>query len=237
MTDPSDATKPRGSQTLDRGLQVLGLLRDNPDGLSVAEMVRVLHLPRTVLTRLVTTLEDESYVERTEARAYRLGPALIALGQAVRTDLAAVAGTILRDLAEQVGASVVLVVRHGDFGVVISVTEPTNRRLRLLFRLGSRHPLQQGAEGRAILAGNPARPGERLEVTEARRLGYAVSSGEILEGTWGLAAPVCGLSGRCDMSVGVIAAAAAVDLASTADLVIATAQRLAERVGTASGIR
>jgi DNA-binding IclR family transcriptional regulator len=219
----------QGSQTLGRGISILSTLRDSPDGLSVAELVRALGLPRAIVTRLITTLEEARYVERTGSRTYRLGPELIALGKAVRSDLREIAATVLRDLAEKVGATVVLVMRDGDHAVVISVVEPMHTDLRLSFRLGSRHLLPQGAEGMAILAGNPPAPGERKEVTEARRSGYAVSAGEILAGTWGLAVPLALVPGAATMSVGVICAQA-LDEASTAALVAGAAQELVERV-------
>jgi DNA-binding IclR family transcriptional regulator len=185
----------------------------------VAEIVRTLGFHRAVVTRLLATLEDERFVERTEARTYRLGPELVALGKAVRSDLRDTAAAVLRALAEQVGATVVLVVRNGEHAVVISVVEPLHTDLRLLFRLGSRHRLVQGAEGMAILAGNPPAPGERPEVTAGRERGYVISAGEILPGTWGLAAPVPSAAGRSEMSVGVISAQA-LDEQSTASAVL-----------------
>jgi DNA-binding IclR family transcriptional regulator len=220
----------QGSQTLARGINILGALRGAPEGLSVAELARALGLPRSIVTRLLTTLEDARYVERTGSRSYRLGPELIALGKAVRAELRDVAATVLRDLAEKLNATVVLVVRDGDHAVVISVVEPLGTDLRLSFRLGSRHLLHQGAEGMAILAGNPPLPGERPEVTEARRSGYAVSAGEILAGTWGLAVPVALVPGAATMSVGVICAQAR-DEASTAGLVAEAAGDLVARAG------
>jgi DNA-binding IclR family transcriptional regulator len=218
-----------GSQTLARGLSILGALRDAPEGLSVAELVRALGLPRAIVTRLLATLEQARYVERQGSRSYRLGPELIALGKAVRSDLREVAATVLRGLAETVGATAVLVVRDGEHAVVISVVEPMRTDLRLSFRLGSRHLLAQGAEGMAILAGNPPRRGERPEVAKARAAGYAVSAGEILAGTWGLAVPVGVPTGAATMSVGVIAAQA-LDEARTAALVGAAAAELVQRI-------
>jgi len=204
-------------------------LRDAPDGLSVAEIARALDLPRAIVTRLLVTLEEKRYVERMSSRSYRLGPELIALGKAVRSDLRDIAATVLRDLAEQVGATVVLVMRDGSHAVVISVVEPMNTDLRLSFRLGSRHLLHQGAEGMAILAGNPPVDGERREVTAARRTGYVVSAGEILPGTWGLAVPV-GAGDSCAMSIGVIAAQA-LDERMICQRVTDAANELASRVG------
>jgi DNA-binding IclR family transcriptional regulator len=228
LINDTTSTAARGAQTLARGLRILGVLRDAPDGLSVAELMRALDLHRAIVSRLLATLEDERYVERTESRRYRLGPELIALGKAVRSDLRDLASTVLRSLAEQVGATAVLVVRDGDHAVVISVVEPLHTDLRLLFRLGSRHLLSQGAEGMAILAGNPAAPGERLEVTQARQSGYVVTAGEIMPGTWGLAAPVR-TGRRCEMSIGVIAAQA-LDERATATSVLEATQDLADRL-------
>lgn len=222
----------RGSQTLARGLSILGALRDAPQGLSVAELVRLLGLHRPIVTRLLATLEDERYVERSGTRAYRLGPELIALGKAVRSDLRELALTTLHTLAEQIRATVVLVLRDRGQAVVISVVEPRDTDLRLSFRLGSRHALRQGAEGMAILAGNPAVRGERPEVADARRAGYAVSSGEIMPGTWGLAVPVHTGGERCEMSVGVIAAQV-LDEPETARLVQRAARDLGERLSLA----
>ena len=218
----------RGSQTLARGLSILNELRGEPDGLTVADLARALELPRAIVTRLLATFEEACYVERTASRKYRLGPELIALGKAVRSDLREIAATVLRDLAEKVGATVVLVMRDGDHAMVISVVEPMHTDLRLSFRLGSRHLLEQGAEGMAILAGNPPLPGERREVAAARRAGYAVSEGEILPGTWGLAVPVASGHSPCAMSVGVIAAQA-LDEQATAAFVADAVRQLVSR--------
>jgi DNA-binding IclR family transcriptional regulator len=229
-TGSDRAASERGSQTLARGLRILAALRDAPQGMSVADLVRELGLHRPIITRLLATLEDEHYVERSGSREYRLGPELIALGKAVRADLRELAQTTLRTLAEQLRSTVVLVLRDRDHAVVISVVEPTATDLRLSFRLGSRHALRQGAEGMAILAGNPPLRGERAEVTTARRVGYVISSGEIMPGTWGLAVPVLVGEGPCEMSIGVIAAQA-LDESNVARLVQVAARELGGRLG------
>jgi DNA-binding IclR family transcriptional regulator len=88
----------------------------------------------------------------------------------------------------------------------------------------------------AILAGNLPLPGERTEVTEARRSGYAVSAGEILAGTWGLAVPVALVPGAATMSVGVISAQA-LDEAETAALVAEAAGELVARASFTGDLR
>jgi DNA-binding IclR family transcriptional regulator len=189
-----------------------------------------LGLHRPIVTRLLATLEDQRYIERSPSLLYRLGPELIALGKAVRSDVRDRAARILRELAEETRATAVLVVRDANHAVVISVVEPTHSDLRLSFRLGSRHLLAQGAEGMAILAGNPPLRGERPEVAAARLSGYVVTSGEIMPGTWGLAVPVSDGTGHCELSIGVIAAQA-LDETKTANLVGAASKDLAGRLG------
>ena len=71
MNDSDISESARGSQTLARGLRILTALSDEPDGLLVADIARVVGLHRNVVTRLLVTLEDERYVERTPSRDAR----------------------------------------------------------------------------------------------------------------------------------------------------------------------
>ena len=64
------------SQTLDRGLTVLELLSDSSDGLTVTEIAARLGVSRTVVYRLVVTLEQHALL--------RVG-AYLPLGQGVDT--------------------------------------------------------------------------------------------------------------------------------------------------------
>ncbi|MGI9136173.1 MAG: helix-turn-helix domain-containing protein, partial [Candidatus Nanopelagicales bacterium] len=50
------------SQTLDRGLRVLEALADAPEGLTVTELATQLDIGRTVVYRLVVTLEQHAFL-------------------------------------------------------------------------------------------------------------------------------------------------------------------------------
>ena len=50
------------SQTLDRGLQVLELLSDHPEGLTVTDIAAKLGVGRTVVYRLVATLDQHGFL-------------------------------------------------------------------------------------------------------------------------------------------------------------------------------
>ena len=52
------------SQTLDRGLQVLEVLADHPEGLTVTQLARELDVSRTIVYRLVVTLEQHGLLRR-----------------------------------------------------------------------------------------------------------------------------------------------------------------------------
>jgi DNA-binding IclR family transcriptional regulator len=96
-------------------------------------------------------------------------------------------GMTVRELAEELESTLVLLVREGEEVVGIAVAAPTKGTYHLAFRTGSRHPLGRGSAGICLLSALPARPGERPEVTRARTQGFAVSKGEVEPGAHGMA--------------------------------------------------
>ena len=116
-----------------------------------------------------------------------------------------VAATVLRNLADEAGATAFVAVLNKDEVVTIAVVEPAGTTVRVACRIGQRHAATIGADGMAILAGRAAVEGERLEITQGRRFGYLVSVSEIQLGAWGLASPILQHNRECEASVGVIA--------------------------------
>ncbi len=193
-------------QTLDRGLEALELLADEPDGLSVAELAERLGVDRAVVYRLTATLESRRLLLRDCEGRLHLGLGLVELARRVAPHLRAVALPELRRLAVEIGATTTLTVADGDEAVAIAVVEPPASDIHVAYRAGLRHPLVRGASGKAILAGRPYREDEPPEVTTARRRGYATSEGELERGAVGVAAPV-EVKGWADASIGAIALA------------------------------
>lgn len=182
------------SQTLDRGLAVLDLLAtpDHVAGLSVTELARALEVGRTVIYRLVATLAARDYVTRMPDGVIRLGVGAARLSAAVRPMVSAAARPILRELAEATGATAHLTLAEGEEALALVVVEPSWTDFHVAYRVGSRHRLDQGAAGKAILAG---RAGTGAPVT---------SDGELQAGAHGVAVPVPGVPGL-EASVGVVA--------------------------------
>jgi DNA-binding IclR family transcriptional regulator len=178
------------SQTLSRGLRLLRTLAEHPDGLTASELAVRLAAHRPSVYRLLGSLVEEGLVARSAEGRYSLGLGLLELASAVRPQLQEVATRELRTLADEVRATTALTVRDGEEAVVMVVVEPRSTDAHIAYRRGLRHPIDVAASGIAILAGNPPLAGERREVEAARRLGYAVSTGELLPGATGIAAPI-----------------------------------------------
>lgn len=179
------------AQTLDRGLRLLHLVADAPGGLTVTEAANRLGIGRAAVYRLVGALTDHGMLRRDGEGRLRLGAGVLHLARRAQPLLAEGALPALRRLAEQAGATAHLTVVEGGEGVALAVVEPSWTSFHVAYRTGSRHPLERGAAGRAILAG---RAGATAPVS---------TSGELQSGAYGVAAPVLGVPGL-EASVGVV---------------------------------
>ncbi|MEU8260893.1 helix-turn-helix domain-containing protein [Micromonospora sp. NPDC048999] len=182
------------AQTLDRGLRLLHLVADAPGGLTVTEAANRLGVGRAAVYRLVGALTDHGMLRRDGTGRLRLGAGVLHLARRAQPLLAEGALPALRRLAEQAGATAHLTVVEGGEGVALAVVEPSWTSFHVAYRTGSRHPLERGAAGRAILAGR------------AGVAGPVSTRGELQSGAYGVAAPVLGVPGL-EASVGVVSLA------------------------------
>jgi DNA-binding IclR family transcriptional regulator len=202
------------SQTLDRALRLLRLLGESGGrGMSVSEIARSLDVGRPVVYRLLATLDEHGWVRRLDDSRVRLGLAVLELAAAAEPVLRQLSAPLLRQLADEVGATAHLTVAEGDEGIAVAVVEPRWSTFHVAYRVGTRHPLEAGAAGKAILAG---RQGGASPV---------VTTGELERGASGLAVPVLGVPG-VEASVGVVAVAA-IDERAVAPVVSETAKSVA----------
>src|SRR4051812_8250645 len=160
----------------------------------MTEAAAQLGVGRAAVYRLVATLAEHGMLRRDRAGRLRLGAGVLHLARRAQPLVADAALPALRRLAEQVGATAHLTLAEGTEGVALAVVEPSWTQFHVAYRPGSRHPLERGAAGRAILAGRSG------------RAGYVATSGELQPGAFGVAAPVLGVEGL-EASVGVVALA------------------------------
>lgn len=180
------------SQTLDRGLRVLEVLAATPSGLTVTALAARVGVNRTVVYRLITTLEQHGLARRDGAGLVHVGLGVLPLARGLQPVLRELAVPVLRGLAEELGMTAHLTVADGGEALAIAVVEPTWTDFHVGYRIGSRHPLGLGAAGRAILLGREADPS-----------GFVETAGELQAGARGVAAPLLGVDGL-EASVGIV---------------------------------
>lgn len=196
--------------------RVAALLRSiaDSDGQSTSTLARRTGLARPTVHRLLGSLADEGFVDRSRTTGgWSLGPELYLLGAtaSVRYDITSAASDILRDLARQTGESAYLSARRGDETVCIAEEEGSFPLRSHVLHPGIRFPLGVASAGLVILATMPDRDvAEYVERTDlvpvwgahhstselmrrvaATRIdGYATNPALLVDGSWGMAAAV-----------------------------------------------
>lgn len=185
------AAAPPASLTLDRGLALLQAVADaDGEACTVAELATRIGVSRAAVYRLLGPLVDRGLLWRDGSKV-RLGVGLLRLAGRVLPQLREVASPVLRQLAEDVGATAHLSVADAETVQAIAVIEPSWTSYHVGYRVGSTHPVGRGAAGKALTL----RPGGKDWVSTV---------GELQPGAFGVAAPVRGVPGL-RASIGVVA--------------------------------
>jgi DNA-binding IclR family transcriptional regulator len=188
------------AKTADQALVVLQELADRGP-MTPSALARSLGFNRTVTHRLLATLHGRGFVA-VQNGSYAVGPVLVRLAAQVQPELRVAAAGTVTALADRIGETVVVHVPDGDDAVVLFEAVPVSNVLRVEHRVGSRHELERGASGRALLAqlrgprvdrlieSAPNPQSLRRQLESVRQLGYAVSHDELQHGVHGLAVPI-----------------------------------------------
>lgn len=138
---------------LERGLRILSEFGHDARTLSAPELARRFDLPRSTVFRLLTTLENMGFLERTEGgRDYRLGLAVLRLGfeYLASLELTELGMPVLNRLSEEVGHICHLVVRDGRSIVYVAKTAFYSP-FRSTVSVGTRLPAHATVLGHAML--------------------------------------------------------------------------------------
>jgi DNA-binding IclR family transcriptional regulator len=168
---------------LDRVTAVLEAFGGDED-LGVSEIARRANLPKSTVSRIVTDLVRQRYLDREGTRLH-LGLRLFELGQAVERPrrLRRLAQPVIIRLRDLTGESVRLAVLDGEDVVLIAAVAGEDAR-RHPANIGVRLPAHSTALGKAILAHHPVESMARLpssldrEFAEVRRTGVACDTDE-----------------------------------------------------------
>lgn len=179
------------SLTLERGLNLLQAVSDaESEAPTISDLATMIGVSRAAVYRLLGPLQARGLVRR-EGSKVRLGLGVLWLAGRVMPQLRFAALPALRELAERVGTTVHLTVADGNEAQAIAVVEPSWTSYHVSYRVGTRHSVQRGAAGRAVDLPNGGPQ-------------WVASTGELQQGTYGVAAPVRGVPGL-RASVGVVA--------------------------------
>jgi DNA-binding IclR family transcriptional regulator len=179
-----------GSKTLARGLRALRLVVASPAGLGVTDLAARLGVHRTIAYRMLQTLAEAGLVTRATDGSYRGSVGLLQLQPAGYAALRRLAAPIAQAAANDLAATVSVLVAEGPEAIAVVVAAPVDARYRIIFSEGSTHPLTRGAAGHALAALAPASPDDPPTVSLARQQGWARSFAEVEPGAHGVAVPV-----------------------------------------------
>jgi IclR family transcriptional regulator, pca regulon regulatory protein len=206
------------SQSLERGLAILGTFTPDRPALGISELAQRLGLTRSTTHRYVATLARLGYLHQDEAtRKYRLGIRALDLGFAVlgALELREIAAPHLQRLTATTGHTSNLAIRDDTDVILIDrIRGRPGRYHHLEFNLhiGSRIPSYCSATGKALLAflpqpdlndlldrieflpRGPRAVGSRAalvaELGQVRRSGVAINDEELESGLRSIAVPI-----------------------------------------------
>ena len=204
----------QGAQSVRRALAVLRLVATGQEqGVRLTDIATMSGLSRPTVHRLLRVLMEETAVEQdVSTRRYLVGHELSLLGLA-RTDrfpLRAIAEPYLQALADDVGDTVFLSMRHGADSVCIARHLGNHPIQVLSINLGVRRPLGASVSGIVLLAAMEPQQAEQITRANATRLalqqrsvddvlrlvqaarenGYAYAPHGVMPGTTAAAVPV-----------------------------------------------
>jgi DNA-binding IclR family transcriptional regulator len=206
-----DTGETQGVRSVQRAIDILGLLTEITPAISIGEIVRATGLAKTTVIRLVQTLEQNGLLWST-AKGYMAGPSLWRWAHLARSswELPPETKELLRGLAGRQRETVNLYVARDIYRVCVAQQE-SPQPLRHVVQVGDELPLWAGASSKILLRNaddahlarvarsSPYGPDHlgwlRAQVDEATVRGHAVSHGERETGLSAVAVPVTGRGG------------------------------------------
>jgi DNA-binding IclR family transcriptional regulator len=242
------AARATGTQTLERGLDLLDLVVREP--MRASRLAEASNLTRSTTNRLVHCLVDRGLLIVAEDGQLRPGPTLLQLGALAqsRCDLHASARTHLEALSARTGLCAFLGRRDGDFSVHLHRT-PGVQKVLVGTPVGTRRALAETSLGKALLLDDDRTTWKRLfEASEAAtdwaaweaEMRRNVAEGVVLheapppDRIRAVAAPIRDASGRIVGAISVASAAHYLDdaaMAELAPLVRGTGEKISAEFG------
>jgi IclR family pca regulon transcriptional regulator len=231
--------EPRYSQSLERGLAILGCFTPKRPVLGIADIADELGMSRSTTHRYVITLVALGFLEQGASRKYRLGLRVTDLGMAAlnSTGLREHAHPYLEELRQRTSYTASLAVLDGTDILYIDRVRSFRRgqnMVELNVHAGSRMPAHCTAMGKLLLANLPdsvqrelltslkltkrgpntitTKKALREELEQAREGSFAVNDEELAAGLYAIAVPVRDQASEVVAAVGLTAPSALISL-------------------------
>lgn len=166
MTASLSPTKPRTGQvqSLTRALSILNVIAENSSGLTLTGISRALGLAPSTTHRLLTTLQEERYVQYDRDNSHwQIGMQAFVTGNGFLSsrDLVGVARPFMRRMMEENGETVNLAISEGDDVIYMAQVE-SREMMRVYSKPGNKVPLHCSGVGKAIMMLMPSTDIERI---------------------------------------------------------------------------
>lgn len=200
-----------GAQSIHRAIDMIRLLSTgSARGMKLIDIADGCGLSHPTAYRILRALESEGVVERADdSKRYVIGTEVAWLGlkAARRFPIAELAAPALDQASNDVGDTLLLSVRSGDFSVCVERRAGRYPVPVTIAAVGARLPLDTTPAGRTMLAFlSPRGPRPKLaaelqdgpgsEVAQTRALGYLVSDGLTVRDTKSVTVPIFDAGGH-----------------------------------------
>lgn len=198
----------KGTQSLERALDILFVLGEAGETLSVPDIAKKVRIPESTAYRFLQTLERNGIIERKAQGQIGLGLRILDLAKSLSNQmdqkLSDIARPYMKQLMEDTKETVVLYVRTG-MNVIAIQSIAGAYLVRLVVEDGKTFPIRSGASGKAILAFENDRIINQVfntldrveekqqlsdELVTIQEKGYSLTDSEVDEGIIGIAAPI-----------------------------------------------
>lgn len=203
-------------QSIERGFQILELLRKEERAMGVSEIAKLLGLTTTTAHRILSALRNCRAVQQDpKTHLYDLNDHLLLYGKAVlnRFSFLSSIHPILGELSKRVGETVFMGILDEQFDLIyIDQVDSLDHPLRMTPQIGLRQPAHCTSLGKVLLANLPAERQNlflsrgtfpkkteftlttekelREELTRISTLGFALDQEEMENGIYCVAAPI-----------------------------------------------
>jgi len=207
------------NRTVQRSIEIMRLIADSSEGLSINELTEITSIPKTTLYDIVVTLEDLGMIisKTGTPRRYTIGLTAFLLGSRYiyAIDLIQVAKPYMNCLSEELNRTIFLAVPDGVNVLYIEKSQPKNA-VYTTAEIFSRPDVYCTSLGKALLAFNENRDAILDQIVfkrhtartitdknsllrdleRTRQRGYAIDNREIIEQVVCVGAPIFDRSGR-----------------------------------------